>query len=81
MERDDGSRAGRPILLFVDDPDPMVFPFLRAIFQAMPANARLRELLHAEFSALYVEAGAIPPAFGVYGAGSRYHIAILSPHG
>jgi hypothetical protein len=36
----------RPILLFVADPDPMVFPFLRAVFQALPKNVHLRELLH-----------------------------------
>ncbi|HTT48734.1 MAG TPA: hypothetical protein VMG39_12120 [Pseudolabrys sp.] len=71
----------RPILLFVADPDPMVFPFLRAIFQAMPVNGRLRELLHGEFPALYVEAGAIPEAIGAYGAGRQYHIAVLSPYG
>ena len=52
----------RPILLFVANPDPMVFPFLRAVFQAMPKNARLRDVLHQEFPALYVEAGAIPEA-------------------
>jgi hypothetical protein len=71
----------RPILLFVADRDPAVFPFLRAILRALPANARLRELLHAEFPALYVEAGAIPPVLADFGAGSRYHIAILSPYG
>jgi hypothetical protein len=71
----------RPILLFVADPDPMVFPFLRAIFQAMPANERLRVLLHGEFPALYVEAGAMPEALAVFGAGRRYHIAVLSPSG
>jgi hypothetical protein len=75
------AQRDRPILLFVADPDPMVFMFLRAIFRAMPANARLRELLHGEFPALHVEAGAIPDALSVFGAGSRYHIAILSPHG
>ncbi len=71
----------RPILLFVADPDPMVFPFLRGIFQAMPANTRLRDLLHVEFPAHYVEAGAIPEAFAAFGAGRQYHIALLSPYG
>ena len=71
----------RPILLFVADPDPMVFPFLRAVFQALPKNTRLRDLLHDEFPALYVEAAAIPEALSAYGAGRQYHIAVLSPYG
>lgn len=75
------ARRERPILLFVADPDPMVFPFLRAIFHAMPANARLRELLHDEFPALYIEAGELPETLAMFGAGRRYHIAILSPSG
>ena len=75
------AKRARPILLFVADPDPMVFPFLRAIFQAMPANTRLRDLLHVEFPPLYVEAGAIPEAFAAFGAGRQYHIAVLSPYG
>ena len=75
------AKRERPVLLFVADPDPMVFPFLRAILQAMPANARLRELLHEEFPPLYVEAGAIPEAVGAFGAGRQYHIAVLSPYG
>lgn len=75
------AQRAHPILLFVADPDPMVFPFLRAIFQAMPANARLRDLLRGEFPALYVEAGAIPEALSAFGAGRQYHIAVLSPHG
>jgi hypothetical protein len=71
----------RPILLFVADPDPMVFPFLRTVFQAMPKNARLRDLLHQEFPALYVEAGAISEPLSAFGAGRQYHIAVLSPYG
>jgi len=71
----------RPILLFVADPDPMVFPFLRAIFQALPKNVRLRELLHDEIPALYVEAGAIAEALSAFGAGRQYHMAVLSPYG
>jgi hypothetical protein len=59
----------------------MVFPFLRGIFQAMPANTRLRDLLHVEFPAHYVEAGAIPEAFAAFGAGRQYRIAVLSPYG
>ena len=71
----------RPILLFVTDPDPMFFPFLRAVFQALPKNARLRNLLHDQFPALYVEAGSVPEALSAFGAGRQYHVAVLSPYG
>ena len=50
-------RAG---LLFVADPDPLVWPFLRETFKAMPGNARLRELLHEFYTPLYIEARALP---------------------
>lgn len=72
---------GRPVLLFVADTLHPLWPFLRAIFAAMPANARLRALLDGEFLGLYLEASEMPEEIGVFGAGSRYHIAILSPHG
>jgi hypothetical protein len=72
---------GRPVLLFVADPDPLVWPFLREIFKEMPANARLRTLLHEFYLALYIEANALPTLLEELGAGSRYHIAILSPSG
>jgi hypothetical protein len=71
----------RPVLLFVADPDPVVWPFLRDIFKEMPANARLRTLLHESYLALYLEANALPEDLEALGAGSRYHIAILSPSG
>ena len=71
----------RPVLLFVADPDPFVWPFLREIFKAMPANARLRELLHDFFTPLFIEARALPEDLRAFGAGSRYHVAVLSPHG
>ena len=71
----------RPVLLFVADPDPLVFPFLRETFKAMPANARLRELLHEFYTPLYIEAHALPEDLKAFGAGSRYHIAVLSPYG
>lgn len=71
----------RPVLLFVADPDPLVWPFLREIFKEMPANARLRTLLHDFYPALYIEANALPPLLEALGAGSSYHIAILSPYG
>jgi hypothetical protein len=71
----------RPVLLFVADPDPMVWPFVRETFKAMPANARLRELLHDFCTPLFVDARSLPDDLKTFGAGSRYHIAVLSPHG
>jgi len=71
----------RPVLLFIPDPEPTVAPFLRAIFHAMPANARLRAQLRDFFLALYVEPGSLPEDLRSYGAGSRWRVAILSPHG
>jgi hypothetical protein len=72
---------GRPLLLFVADPLHPLWPFLRAILAAMPANPRLRALLDGEFFGLFLEASEMPEEIGVFGAGSHYHIAILSPHG
>jgi hypothetical protein len=72
---------GLPVLLFVADPDPIVSPFLKAVFQAMPANAKLRQLLHERYPALFIEADALPEEQKLLGAGSRYHIAVLSPAG
>src|ERR1051326_954053 len=69
-----------PVLLFVADPDPIVSPFLESVFQAMPANARLRELLH-RYPALLIEADRLPEQLKLLGAGDRYHIAVLSPAG
>jgi hypothetical protein len=71
----------RPILLFVADPNPAVWPFLREIFKAMPANSRLRDLLHEFFLPLFIEAELLPEDLKAFGAGSKYHIAVLSPHG
>jgi hypothetical protein len=71
----------RPVLLFVADPDPLVWSFLREAFKAMPANARLRELLHEFYTPLYIEARALPDDLKAFGAGSRYHVAVLSPYG
>ena len=70
-----------PVLLFVADPDPLVWPFLREIFKEMPANAKLRALLHESFPALFIKLDALPPMLKELGAGSRYHIAVLSPYG
>ena len=71
----------RPVLLFVADPDPLVWPFLRETFKAMPGNARLRALLHEFYTPLYIEARALPGDLKAFGAGSRYHVAVLSPYG
>ena len=70
-----------PVLLFVADPDPLVWPFLREIFKEMPANAKLRALLHESIPALFIKLDALPPMLKELGAGSRYHIAVLSPYG
>ena len=75
------SEKGQPVLLFVADPDPLVWPFLRETFKEMPKNARLRDLLHARCPALYIEAESLPWELKALGAGSRFHIAILSPYG
>jgi len=69
----------RPVLLFVADPDPQVWPFLRETFTAMPANARLRELLHEFYTPLYIEARSLPEDLTAFGAGSRYHARCSRP--
>jgi len=70
-----------PVLLFVADPDPFVWPFLREIFKAMPTNARLRDLLSDFYAAMFIEVDSIPLDLKALGAGSKYHIAVLSPCG
>jgi hypothetical protein len=71
----------KPVLLFVADADPMVWPFLREIFKELSGNAKLRNLLHEVYPALYVKADELPGDLELLGAGSRYHIAVLSPYG
>ena len=71
----------RPVLLFVADANPVVWPFLREIFKEMPTNVKLRHLLHEGFVALYIEADALPEQLKALGAGGSYHIAVLSPYG
>jgi hypothetical protein len=71
----------KPVLLFVADGDPTVWPFLREIFKEMPGNARLRTLLHDVYPALFIKADELPGELKLLGAGSRYHIAVLSPYG
>lgn len=73
----------RPVVLFVPPGDPIfhAWPFVRAVFAALPANARLRELLKDEFLPLYVEPGELPEELSAFGAGSAYCLAVLSPSG
>jgi hypothetical protein len=75
------AERNRPVLLFVPNPEPLVFPFLKTVFQAMPKNEKLRRLLNEYYYALYVEVPLLPEDFKDLGAGSRYNIAILSPMG
>ncbi len=75
------AERGRPVLLFVADPDPFVWPFLRETFKAMPANTTLRELLHEACTPLFIKVDELPIELNVLGAGSLFHIAILSPYG
>jgi hypothetical protein len=75
------AERGQPVLLFIADPDPFVWPFLREIFKAMPANTTLRELLHETCTPLFIKVDELPIELNVLGAGSLYHIAILSPYG
>jgi hypothetical protein len=71
----------QPVLLFVADTDPFVWPFLRDTFKAMPKNAKLRDLLHDRCPALFIKADDLPGPLKELGAGSSFHIAILSPSG
>lgn len=71
----------KPVLLFVANPDPTVWPFLRETFKAMPKNSKLRQLLHDGCPALFLKADELPEELSSMGAGSRYQIAILSPSG
>jgi hypothetical protein len=74
-------RKARPVLVFIADPDGTVAPFLREIFRRMPQDAKLRNLLHEFYPALFLEAGEIPEPLRLLGAGTGYHIGILSPSG
>lgn len=71
----------RPVLAFVLDTDGTRWPFLREILRAMPKNARLRELLAGPCAAMLVRADAIHSELAMLGAGSAYHVAVLSPSG
>jgi len=63
------------------DDDPTCWPFLREIFGAMPKNEKLRNLLNGPCAAMLLKADSMPEYMGALGAGSDYHIAILSPEG
>ena len=71
----------RPVFLFVADSDPLVAPFLKAIFKVMPGNEKLRGLLQEFFLAVFIEVDSVPGDLKLFGAGSRFHIAVLSPTG
>jgi hypothetical protein len=71
----------KPVLLFVANPDPTVWPFLRETFKAMPTNEKLRQLLHDGCPALFLKADELPEELSALGAGGRYNIAVLSPSG
>ena len=71
----------RPVLAFVIDYDGTRWPFLREIFRAMPKNEKLRSLLDGPCAAMMLEADSMPEYMDDLGAGSDYHIAILSPAG
>ncbi|MFI5337209.1 MAG: hypothetical protein ACHQ5A_10525 [Opitutales bacterium] len=75
------AERNRPVLLFVTNPDGTILPFLQAVLAAMPRDAKLREMLHDYYIALMIPVGELPEYFRDLGAGSRYHIAILSPAG
>jgi hypothetical protein len=76
------AEKGRPVFLFVGDLDPTVAPFLQALLRAMPRNEKLRRLLHDEFPALFIESNAtVPEELATFGAGTAFHVAILSPAG
>jgi hypothetical protein len=75
------AKKGRPVFVFVGDRDPLIAPALSALLRAMPHDARLRELLHAEFPALFLEAGETPEYLAALGAGSAFHVAVLAPAG
>ena len=71
----------RPVLAFVMDHDGMRWPFLREILRAMPKNEKLCNLLNGPCTAMLLMADSIPEYMEALGAGSGYHIAILSPAG
>ena len=56
----DIAERARLVLLFVADPDPFVWPFLREILKAMRANITLRELLHEACIPLFIKADELP---------------------
>ena len=70
-----------PVLLFVLDRRPAIWLQLKQIFEGMPGNVGMRELLRRDYPAVVVEASDIPEELAVLGAGSQFHIAVLSPYG
>jgi hypothetical protein len=72
---------GFPVLIFVANPEAFEWPLLKAVFNEMPMNERLRELLHEFCPALFLKADELPEELTALGAGNRYHVAVLSPYG
>ncbi|MGH6979843.1 MAG: hypothetical protein ACREFC_01420 [Stellaceae bacterium] len=74
-------RRGQPVLMFVAERNPLfhALPFLNAVFNAMPRSDTLRALLHVSCVPLFIESGERPCELTAFGAGERYHVAILSP--
>ena len=75
------AEKNRPVLLFVENTDPTVWPFLKVVLKEMPRNKKLRALLQDYYLALMIPVESLPELFKDLGAGGRYNIAILSPAG
>jgi hypothetical protein len=63
------------------DNDGTRFPFLQEIFSVMPRNEKLRTLLNGSCAAMLLKSESMPGYMRDLGAGSNYHLAILSPAG
>jgi hypothetical protein len=73
-----------PIFAFVLDYDGTRWPFLRAIFEALPKNEKLRDLLSNACIPMLLQADSLPAPLaelGPFGPVEGYHLAILSPVG
>ena len=71
----------RPVLMLVMDEDGTRWPFLRELLKALPENKKLCGLLDGPCVALLLKADALPGYLAALGAGSAYHVAVLSPAG
>ena len=75
------AETGRPVLVYIADPLDALLAFHKAVFNAIPRNAKLRALLGHTFPALFLLKPEVPEMMAAFGAGERYHLAIVSPHG